>query len=237
MSIVLRAEFATICKTTPAIVNTNVSRGKITVTGHNGKYVDTENALNKIFKKNQLAKAKADKAEQVAVKKTKTAIKYDPPKPTTHQLYNEVVEKVGTKKESAAEKKAREKKNEEDEEDTNWDRRKKIADALKAEASAEKERLAVEKMMGLLIPVDLTQQIFSINIKNIIYTYEAHMINIASIYCDILAGGDRSRLAEITEKLREKLKYLTDQAQQTAAQEIENTIQDYAEVRNRGERK
>ena len=45
-----------------------------------------------------------------------------------------------------------------------WDARKKKADALQAERKAELTQLQVEKMMGSLMPVDLVETIFRINI-------------------------------------------------------------------------
>ena len=84
-----------------------------------------------------------------------------------------------------------------------WDARKKRADALKAESSAEKEALAVKKMMGQLMPTELVEQILRINIQNIFKEFGAGSLNIASTYCDIMANGDRTLLGEIELSLRD----------------------------------
>ena len=55
MAILTRAEFAATCNRTVMVVNTNISRNKISVIPPDGKMIDSENPLNKIFKKNCLA--------------------------------------------------------------------------------------------------------------------------------------------------------------------------------------
>ena len=87
------------------------------------------------------------------------------------------------------------------------------------------------------MPVDLVEMILKVNVQDIFKTFENELINLGSIYCDILAGGNRDKLAEIVVKLRMKLSETIKRIELTAAQEIENVVEDYAETRNRGERK
>lgn len=248
MAIVTRAEFAELCKVTTNYINTYITRKQVATCGEKGKLIDTDNPLNKLFKKKCLQNQKAAKTGETAQKKkdvvTKKATKVvsitggeAQKEETISQLYNQVVERMHTQPETPAEKKKREDQNKKDEELVDWDMRKKIADALKAEEQAKKERIAVDKLNGRLLPTDLVQQIVSINIRNINITYENDLINLASIYCDILAGGDRSKLAQIVNAIREKLTENIRKASATAAIEIENAIDDYSEVRSRGERK
>jgi hypothetical protein len=232
MSIISRAEFATICGTTPAIVNTNVSRGKIIPCGEKDKNVDTENWTNKQFKKK--CEDNAKKAKPVRVKKAVEPIE---------EIYNKVVEKVepkpksGTREETEEEKEKRKKQNEDSEEDGDWTRRKTVADALRAEQLAEKERLNVEKLMGQLIPFDLMKLIIKVNIQDILKSFVSESTNLASIYCDILADGDREKLAELTNKLQYTFETIVRRVETTTAKEIENVIEEFAESRTRGEKK
>ena len=245
MAIVTRAEFASICNRTVAIINTNVSRKKISTLPD--KTIDTENPLNKIFfkkcKKEDADKLEEQRAEKRQAKSAPESSAAPISEPAVRKLYEEVVEKVEpkverfTKVETPAEKKAREKQNEEDAELVDWKKRKEKADALKAERQAELAQLQVEKLMGSLMPVDLAEMMLKINIQDIFRTFEIELHNMASIYCDILAGGDRKKLAEIVSKLRLKLNEVIKRVEETAAQEIENAIEEYAEVRSRGERK
>lgn len=239
MSIITRAEFAIICQTTNAIINTNVSRNKIATVVNDKKLIDTENPLNKIFKKNSIALNK-EKSAPVSKQKPIPAESFkEIIQKTVHDLGldSETVDKVFTAPESAGQKRARQKQNEEDEEVVSWDQRKKIADALQAERKADVTQLQLEKMMGQLMPVDLVEAILKINIQDIFKTFESSCINLASIYCDVLAGGDREKLAEIVTKLRSELSRTITRIQQSAAQEIENAVENYADSRSRGEKK
>ena len=236
-----RQEFAEDCGTTIAVINTNVSRKKISVLLRDKGIIDDENPLNKIFKKNRIALNKQRKAEEVAEKK---AAKVD--KQKEKEGFKKVIKEAMPDNSSTLideifseedEEEKQEKQDEEDDEIVNWELRKKIADALKAERAAELQLIQIEKLNGNLMPVDLVTAIFDINIKDIFKGFENELLNIASIYCDQLAGGDRTALAEITEILREKLNETIKRIEETAEAEIENLIDSYAESRNRGEKK
>lgn len=236
MSILSRADFAATCTTDVKKLNVYVSRNKVAVHGDKGKLIDTENPLNKIFKKNCL-KLEKEKTIQQKEKKLKPAAAAK-----LEKIYNEVVEvfkpeeKIYTKPESEEQKAKREKQNDDDETEYEWDLRKKIADAKRSEMLAEKAQLEVEKMMGNLMPVDLVQRIITVNIKDIFKTFENDLENLASIYCDTLAGGDRTKLAAVMLKIREKLTSNIKRIKETSAKEIETVVDEYSETRNRGER-
>ncbi len=211
-----RKTFATMCGTSIGIVNVNVKRNKIVVMD-NG-LVDTDNVVNNSFMKKYQHKVhhvvKVDKVDN-------------------EKLYNEVVKKV----ESAPKSTNRKKQNNESIDSSNWDLRKKKADALKSELSVEKTQMEIDKLAGKLIPLELTDNILATYTRSIITVFENDMINIASLYTDILAAGDRKYLAEITGKLNNSLDDSIKRAKDVAIQEIENAVENYKEVRNRGERK
>ena len=92
-------------------------------------------------------------------------------------------------------------------------------------------------MAGKLIPVDLVFQILRIHNQDIFATFQNDAENLASIYCDILADGDRRKLSEITDKLNHRLQEIILRAKDVSMSSIEQAIDDYKEVRNRGERK
>lgn len=225
MAIVTRGKFASLCNKTVATINTNINRGKLNVCSDDSSLIDTEDALNNYWMKDQ--RRKDD--EKVNGKQP------PPAAPQIETLYKEVVQKV----EEPKTKKTRASKKEVDQADEmlSWDARKKRADALKAESQAEKEALAVQKMMGQLMPTELVEQIFRINIQSVFKEFEAGCLNIASTYCDTMAGGDRTLLGKVTEDLRDKLTDIIDRSKESAEIEIENAINEYAETRSRGERK
>lgn len=236
MALVSRTEFAEICGVSTGYVNMYVKRKKITVlpTGQ----IDTENPLNIAFKRNLIANRNKGVREKRIIEKKKVEIKESIEKQIAEQ-YKDIVQtvEVFTPKETPKQRKQREKQNESDAEALSWDLRKKIADTLKAERSAEKEQLAVEKLMGNLMPVDMVEQITRVNTQDIFKSFENELVNLGSIYCDILAGGDRDKLAELIKKIRQKLEFVIQKTEKSSLQEIENVIQDYAEVRSRGEKK
>lgn len=233
MAIVTRKQYANNCNRSIGVINVNISRNLISVIPPDGKMIDTENPLNKIFEKNC---ARLDKEKLEKQRAEKREAKKNPTPEEIKETYQQVVE-VYTKPETEEQKTKRENQNKEDEVVVSWDLRKKIADTLKAEKSAELESLKLQKMQGNLMPVDLVKSIVKLNVQHILKTFENDAVTMASIYCDVLAGGDRSKLSEITKKLRISITDTVRRTEATAAQEIENVIEDFAEARSRGERK
>lgn len=225
MSIVTRAEFATLCDRDVKFINVYVSRKKIMPMLEDKSLIDTDNPVNVLFYKTQ---KKNDQEKKKALKSPPTAAK------PTEQLYKEVVEVV---EEKPKRKTSSKKELDQADDMLSWDARKKRADALKAESQAEKEALTVQKLMGQLMPTELVEQIFRINLQSIFKEFEAGSLNIASTYCDIMAGGKRELLGEVTDKLRESLEDIIARSKESAEIEIENAINEYAETRSRGERK
>lgn len=68
-------------------------------------------------------------------------------------------------------------------------------------------------------------------------SFENELVNIASVYCDILAGGDRSKLSEIVDLMRQHLSTVIKETKKNAAKEIRGAIDEYSVTRSRGERK
>lgn len=224
MAILSRKEFAAICRTTENIIRTNILRGKII---DYNKTIDTEDPINKAFFNKYDQKYKTEKLEE-----KKKSIKED-----IGKIYDDVVQKVTQKvkeEKVEVEQKQRRKKSAET---LSWSDRKARADALLQERRAEKEKLNLEKLAGKLMPIDLVFQILKAHNQDIFATFQNDAENLASIYCDILAGGDRKRLSEITTKLSEKLENVIKRAKEVSMSSIEQAVHEYAEVRNRGEKK
>lgn len=220
MSIITRTEFAALVGKSPGYINTYIGRNKIMLieSGPDKGKIDTDNALNLHFQKNLKRKERGAVKKKTVPKATLATSKKVVPKQTEAEKKNDLEQK----KLSA--------------EYAKWERRKEKANAIRAEKEAELKTLQVEKMMGQLIPVDLVHQILKINIQNVFVSFESELINIASIYCDILAGGDRGKLSEIITKMRHNLERIIDQTKKNSAKEIEGTVDEYSETRNRGER-
>ena len=229
-----RSEFAALCHTTAAVVHMNIQRKKlIEEVDEDGRFINVSvtknkrffNIYNERFHKKQQAETKLLK---VPKKTTKTTGKKRPP---TVPVYVAPVnsDSMGAENDT-----------DEDEDSSNgegWSFRKKKADTLLQEAKAEKEKLALEKMAGKLLPVDLALNIVQIHNRDIFATFQNDVENLASIYCDIMANGNRSKLAEVSKALSEKLDSSVSRASEVAEASIQNAIEEYRETRNRGERK
>jgi hypothetical protein len=116
------------------------------------------------------------------------------------------------------------------------DLRTKIATAESKEREVELKKIQIQKTAGRLLPVELVEKIFTINIQGIFKTFEGELENIASIYSEVL-GGSRKELADIIGKQREVLSKAIEKAKEDSEYEIDLAVDQYKEVRSRGERK
>ena len=112
------------------------------------------------------------------------------------------------------------------------DYRTRVATAEAKEREAELKRIQLEKIAGNLMPIEVVERIFTINIQAIFKNVEGELENLASIYVP-----DRSILSDVIQKQKELLVKIVEKSKEDAAIEIENAINDYAETRSRGERK
>lgn len=227
MALLNKEEFAAMCSTTVPILNTNISRGKI-IYDKKEKIIDSSDPLNaKFFKEYQkLAKAKAVKS--------KPATKLEG---EISELYDKVVEKVKPEVEKIEPTTKGKRQREKSQDAVDLSERKLMADIELQEARAEKEKMQLEKLAGKLIPIDLNYTIINIHNNSIFATFQNDVDNLASVFCDILAGGDRKKLAEISQKLSEKLEDCVKRAKDVSLSSVRNAIEEYAETRSRGEKK
>lgn len=236
MAKLTQKEFAALCGTTEAILRSNKARGKIVVS--NDKKYDTENPLNKIFfnKYNDVNKKNLVKQRGGGPKPKRRK------KITAEKLYKDVVQQDGKPTPPSAAKRPRKTKQErQDEADAleqaNYTLRKLKAETKIKEKQVEIEELKLQKLAGKLMPVDLVFTISRIHNQEIFATFKNDADNLASIYCDVLAGGDRKRLADISSKLAEKIDEAVRRAGEVSMASIEQAVDEYKEVRSRGEKK
>jgi hypothetical protein len=57
------------------------------------------------------------------------------------------------------------------------------------------------------------------------------------VYCEILAEGDRNKLAEITDKISVIINLNVEKSKNLSQMELDNAIEEYSETLNRGQRK
>jgi hypothetical protein len=147
MGLYTRSEWAALCRTTTAIVTTNINRGKIELFE---KKIDSENKINNQFFVKYNRKAELELQKNRTLRETEQNIE---------SLYNKVVEKASdkvilVKKQNKTEKERKEavKKSTEY---TDLIERKQKADTELQEFKAQKEQMQLEKMAGKLIPTEL----------------------------------------------------------------------------------
>ena len=240
MALLTRKEFAALCHTNAQVINTNVSRGNLVV---EFRKINTENAQNKAFF-DRYQKKFDD--ERKSINQTYTEVVKTIPKPKKKPLAEPLPTVKKKAKPSGSTKSS---KKDQDDKDTpsaadlksqevmDWTLRKKQADAELVEYRAEHERLKIEKMAGKLIPVDLVFQILNIHNKSIFSTFQSDAENLASVYCEILAEGDRTKLAEIMDKLSIIINLNVEKSKDLSEMELNNAIAEYSETLNRGQRK
>ena len=206
------------CGTTIGVINMNVKRKKIIVMDN--ALIDTDNKINNAF----------------MVKYQNKVHKKDPEK-AREKIYKEVVQKVKSERVEPTPKATNRKKQNKESEDVNgWDLRRKKADALKAERDAEKKLLEVRKMSGEMIPVDMVGQVITTLTKSILSMFVSFNENLASHYCDIMAGGDREYLSEINEKLDHEIQRVINESKDSAKKDVNNIIKEFADTRGVGQR-
>ena len=106
--------------------------------------------------------------------------------------------------------------------------RKSVADVLKFERDAEKKKLEIEKLQGKLIPIELVEQILSINLNMVFKEFEASIFSQVQMF---IPSNDREEIASATERIRYSLADVINKAKDEAADQIEAVISDYSQIR------
>ena len=106
--------------------------------------------------------------------------------------------------------------------------RKQVADVLKFERDAEKKKLEIEKLQGKLIPIELVEQILSINLNMVFKEFEASIFSQVQMF---IPSNDREEIASATERIRYSLADVIEKAREESADQIEAIINDYSQSR------
>ena len=209
MGILSKKEFADSMNISYDTVKKNAQRGNI-IKGTKGK-IDTDNPTNKLFFDKQMVQNSVNVPKEKKTQTKKGTVKAE-----------KVVEKptglTKIQKEYAE-----------------IELRKKLADLDLVERSAELKKIQLEKSAGNLLPVDLVSTIFSINIQSIFKTLDADIDNMASLYVNRFGGTSRD-LAEISEQMRIELSKSIEKCKENASVEIENAVNEFQDIKGRGER-
>ncbi|WP_036384026.1 hypothetical protein [Muricauda sp. MAR_2010_75] len=206
-------------------IRQHISRKKIF---KSGDFIDTDYELNKLYILSQTngRGLNFDKIDDTEIDKPKNPTPKKTTKPTVEKPTPPPTKEVRPASEPSQEEVIR----------WNLDLRKKQADAEKSERDNELKRIEIQRKMGKLMPIELVEKILTVNIQAVFRSFETEAENIASTYCEIL-GGDRTHLSEMADQMRKHLQKAIEETKSQSAIEVNQAIKDYAEVRNRGERK
>lgn len=136
-------------------------------------------------------------------------------------LYGAVVKTVTVKE--AKEKPVRPVKTDEEDHIDRLAMRRRISETEIKERESELKGIILEKQAGNLLPVDVVERIFVINVQAIFKNVESSLENMARITTDML-GGSRSDAADIVKRLREELSVIIEKAKKDADHEIKSEI-------------
>lgn len=114
--------------------------------------------------------------------------------------------------------------------------RKKEAEVMLVERNAELKQWELEKKAGNTLPLDMIENVISINYKAVFKSIHSQIKNIAMVMVQQL-GGDKNDLNGIMIELESLLDNTVKDSKRKAAVDIERLIEEYSEVRSRGERK
>ena len=117
-----------------------------------------------------------------------------------------------------------------------YDMRLKKATAEGKERETELRTMQLEKIAGNTIPLDKVISLMAINYKAIFKSFHSQLKNIASTTVQNL-GGSSDDLHLIMKELEQVLNHIIEKSKQKSNLDVERLVEEYSEVRARGERK
>jgi hypothetical protein len=114
--------------------------------------------------------------------------------------------------------------------------RKKEAEVKLVERNAELRQWELEKKAGSTLPVNMIEKVVGINFKAIYKSIKSQSKNIAMVMVQQL-GGSKEDLDNILMQLDDILDGTVKDAEKKSSVDIEKLIEEYSEIRSRGERK
>lgn len=114
--------------------------------------------------------------------------------------------------------------------------RKKEAEVSLVERNAELKQWELEKKAGNTLPLDMIENVITINYKAVFKSMQSQIKNVAMVMVQQL-GGSKEDLNSILIELENILDNTVKDSKKKASVDIEKLIDEYSEVRSRGERK
>lgn len=151
-------------------------------------------------------------------------------------ISKEVVVINKTPKLTIEEKKAMKEREETNKLYASFDIRKRLAEVILKEREGELKQWELEKKAGNTLPLDMIENVIGINYKAVFKSMHSQIKNIAMVMVQQL-GGSKDDLNSIMIELENILDNTVKDSKKKASIDIEKLIDEYSEVRSRGERK
>jgi hypothetical protein len=117
-----------------------------------------------------------------------------------------------------------------------FEKRKREAEVKLIERNAELKQWELEKKAGNTLPLDMIEKVIGINYKAVFKSIHSQTKNIAMVMVQQL-GGSKDDLNSIMIELENILDKTVKDAEKKSNVDIEKLIEEYSEIRSRGERK
>jgi hypothetical protein len=114
--------------------------------------------------------------------------------------------------------------------------RKKEAEVKLVERNAELKQYELEKKAGNTLPLDMIEKVIAVNYKAVFKSVHSQIKNIAMVMVQQL-GGSKEDLNSILIEMENLLDTTVKDSKKKANVDIDKLIEEYSEVRSRGERK
>ena len=255
MPIVTRKEFAELCGDDEKKVNVWISRLKVLTTQESKKLINTEDPVNATFiSDRQIANATKQSGESVPkpnkivsekpknvretvkssekvpnkkplkdkkevkslVKAAKKVVKVIAPAPTP-ATNPEIFALSRAKMDQESVKRALEIEN--------------------LELAKQQKLLFLNKAAGELLPVDLVRGVLTRHADVIMKNFEMDFVKMATVFCNIMAGGDQTMLVQVIKESKEILSKSIERAGNQANEEVAIQVSEFSKKLERGQRR
>jgi hypothetical protein len=186
-----------------------------------GKTINIDKEINKLWLERQIAQGKTFNINRIYQKPDKTIIKETYKKEEVNApSTKKTTEKTPTEKNGLVE----------------LEIRKKELDIDRLQKTIRLDEIRIHKLEGQLLPYDSTANIFLYAVETFRASFLQEVKSIANIFVQRL-GGEQKHFIELQKELSLKIEEIQAQAKEDIISGLEGIVDEYKEVRSRGERK
>lgn len=220
MALLTRAQFADLVERNPAVITGDINNGRLRVCEHDPKLIDTESPFVAAYIRKWQIRNNADLLGEEYTRPDQTTITARPPRFETKEIKDKI--------EYARSK---------DQKRLDMDDRKRELETENLQLKIQREQLLLDKAAGKLLPIDLVEGVLKRHGNSFLKNFEKGIENIASMFCNIMVGGDQKYYTRIMEECRQELARCITKSGSDAEQEVDQLVEDYSEKLLKGPKK